>query len=262
MLTLLFQGWCCVAAMMLVLWLRQWRTNDASLVDVGWTYGLGLLAVFYAVYGTGWIGRRLLLGLLAGVWSLRLGTYLYLNRVRGKPEDGRYQTLRTSWGKRQHPYFFLFFQAQALLDVIFSLSFLPIALDARVGFTALEWGAIGLWLVAIGGEALADVQLAKFRSDRQNRGRTCRLGLWRYSRHPNYFFEWLHWWTYVLLGISAPRGALTLVAPALLLYLLWKVTGIPATEAQALKSRGEDYRRYQAETSAFIPWFPRKGVLP
>ena len=117
---------------------------------------------------------------------------------------------------------------------------------------------VAVWLLAVGGEVLADRQLAVWRANPAHRGRVCRAGLWRYSRHPNYFFEWLHWWSYPLLAWGSPEWQLTLLGPALMLYTLLKVTGIPYTEQQALASRGDDYRAYQHSTSAFIPWFPKK----
>jgi steroid 5-alpha reductase family enzyme len=117
------------------------------------------------------------------------------------------------------------------------------------------------------GEWTADRQLARFRADPANRGKTCRAGLWRSSRHPNYFFQSLFWWTFVLLSVGAPHAWLTLISPLIILFLILKVTGIPPTEERALQSRGEDYRAYQRTTSAFIPWFPRRdpqasGVKP
>jgi steroid 5-alpha reductase family enzyme len=114
-----------------------------------------------------------------------------------------------------------------------------------------------LWLIAVAGEAVADAQLAAFRADASNKGKTCRAGLWRYSRHPNYFFEWTHWLAY---AVMLPEDWRVWVSPALMLYFLLRVSGIPATEAQALRSRGEDYRRYQRETSMFVPWPPQTGV--
>ena len=87
-----------------------------------------------------------------------------------------------------------------------------------------------------------------------------RQGLWRYSRHPNYFFQWLTWVAYALMALAAPWGWIGLLAPLLILYLIVFVTGIPPSEEQALKSRGDDYRRYQRETSAFVPWFPRRAA--
>ena len=120
--------------------------------------------------------------------------------------------------------------------------------------------AVGLliWTISVLGESIADAQLARFRSNPANRGKTCRIGLWNYSRHPNYFFEWLHWWSYVAIAWSAPYGWTTLLAPALMWFFLFKVTGIPATEAQAVISRGDDYKLYQQTTSVFVPWFPKR----
>ena len=126
------------------------------------------------------------------------------------------------------------------------------------------WDPAGalLWCFSVGNTILTDRQLAQFRAIPDHRGKTCRVGWWRYSRHPNYFFEWLHWWSYVVLAAGSPFWWATLAAPATMLYLLFRVTGIPPTEAQALASRGEDYRSYQRTTSMFFPWRPRKGEGP
>jgi len=123
------------------------------------------------------------------------------------------------------------------------------------------WKAIAVvvWLIAVMGEGMADSQLAAHRMDPANRGKTCRSGLWRYSRHPNYFFEFLHWFTYVFLSIGMGTGwvAVSLIGPALMLAFLYRVTGIPYTEAQALRTRGADYAEYQRTTSPFVPLPPK-----
>jgi steroid 5-alpha reductase family enzyme len=107
------------------------------------------------------------------------------------------------------------------------------------------------------GESAADFQLMYFKSKPANHGVICQVGLWKYSRHPNYFFESLIWIAFALFAMGSPYGYVALIAPMLILYFLFRVTGIPATEAQALRSKGESYRRYQQTTSAFVPWFPR-----
>lgn len=255
---LVLLGWLGAAVLMTVLWLVQRARRDAGVVDVGWAAGLGLLAVFYGLFAGGSVSYRLLVALLAGLWSARLATYVFLNRVRGKPEDGRYQTLRRAWGRRAQLRFFLFFQAQGLLDVVLSLPFLVIAL--RGG--SLRWWAwvgVAVWALAVAGETIADVQLAHWRADPANRGRTCRRGLWNYSRHPNYFFEWLYWWVYVIVALGAHTWWFAFVGPALMTIFLFRVTGIPATERQALASRGDDYREYQRTTSMFVPWIKKTG---
>ena len=127
--------------------------------------------------------------------------------------------------------------------------------------------AIALAVRVAAGEPLRRARLAlqnwvwkaRFRARRESRGKTCREGLWRYSRHPNYFFEWLGWWAWVLAAVGSPLFLLSLSGPLFMLVFLFKITGIPATEEQALRSRGDDYRRYQRTTSMFVPWFPKKG---
>jgi len=251
------EAWGIAAALMAVLWGIQQRTRDAGVVDVGWAAGLGILAAFHSVLSEANAGRRLLVGGLAGVWALRLALHLLFDRVLGKPEDGRYQTIRANRGANPWLFFLVFFQAQALLDAVLAVPF-QVALESARPFPSLLDGlGVSVWLVAVLGESLADRQLARFRARPESRGKTCREGLWRYSRHPNYFFEWLHWLTYPILAWGAPWWALTLISPALMLFFLLRVTGIPATEAQALKSRGDDYREYQRTTSAFVPWLPR-----
>ena len=176
---------------MAALWAFQVRARDASHVDVGWAYLLGFLALLDAALGSGSTAHRTLIAVLGGLWSLRLGTYLLLNRVLGREEDGRYRELRRRWGDRANSRFFVFFQAQALLDVIFSVPFLLVAFDGGA-VEPLQWAGAALWLVGMVGESAADRQLAAWRAEPANRGLTCRAGLWRASRHPNYFFEWLN----------------------------------------------------------------------
>jgi steroid 5-alpha reductase family enzyme len=155
--------------------------------------------------------------------------------------------------------FLLFFEFQALLCLVLAAPFYLAASNPAPEITGLEYAGIAIWLAAIAGESIADRQLAAFKRDPANKGKTCRIGLWNYSRHPNYFFEWLIWVAFALFALDSPNGWAGLISPALILYFLFKVTGIPATEAQALRSRGEDYRRYQQTTSAFVPWFPRRS---
>ncbi len=262
-LALFLLGWALMALMQGSLWLVQRARRDAGVVDVGWAAGLGLLALLYAFADEGWLPRRILLAAVVGIWAFRLAFYLLRDRVlHATEEDGRYQQLRAAWGRRAQPLFFLFFQAQGLIDAILSIPFLIILTKTTGPFTGWDGLALAMWLVAVIGESIADRQLATWRANPANRGRTCRTGLWAWSRHPNYFFEWLHWWTYPLLAIGAPWAGLTLFAPALMLFFLFKVSGIPATEARALVTRGDDYRRYQREVSMFIPRPPRRVPAP
>lgn len=259
--SVLLPAWAAVAVVMAGLWAVQRRSGDAGIVDVGWAASLGAAGIAVAAFGDGDPLRRALAGAMIGLWGLRLAGYLFADRLGKDHEDGRYVNLRHYWGERAQPWFFVFFQAQAVIVVLFLL---PLA-AATANPRPLGLGdvlAVFIWLVSVGGESLADRRLSRFRSDPANRGKTCREGLWRYSRHPNYFFEWLHWWAYVALAASADGWSwlVALLGPVLMLVFLYRLTGIPYTEAQALKSRGDDYREYQRTTSAFFPWFPRSSA--
>lgn len=254
---LVLTGALLVCGMMLVLWVIHLLIRNAAVVDVGWAAGLGILAIYYAIAGNGFSTRKIVIATMAGIWSLRLASYLLFARVIGHPEEGRYVELRQSWKTNLAVRFFFFFQFQALLDLVLSLPFLLACLDARVPLGPFEIAGAVIWIVGMIGEAISDAQLDKFKKNPANKGKTCRAGLWNYSRHPNYFFEWTIWVGYATFAIASPWGWLGLLSPALILYFLLGLTGIPATEAQALRSRGEEYRQYQRTTSAFIPWFPR-----
>ncbi len=256
---LLPTGYAPMAVVMLGVYLISRRIHNAGLVDVAWSGGIGVLAIFFAVQATGDTGRRILTAVLAAGWSLRLAYYLLTDRVLGESaEDGRYQMLREKWQDRAERNLAIFFQVQAMWVVLFAAALLPaMYLKAPLG----EWydvAAVLVWLVAVGGESLADYQLSRFRRRPGSKGKTCREGLWRYSRHPNYFFEWIHWFTYVFLAWSSAAVWLALLGPAVMLAFLYKITGIPYTEKRALAGRGEDYRRYQKTTSAFVPLPPKR----
>lgn len=248
-----------MGAVMVALWLYALRRHEADVVDLGWTVGLGAAAVFYAACLPGGVpGRRWLVAAMAAIWSGRLGWYLW-RRVREPGEDGRYRDLRAKWGDRARRRFFVFFQAQGILVALLSLHFMiaMLASDAALGWLDVLGGLV--LLTSVAGESIADRQLERFRADPANKGRVCQDGLWRYSRHPNYFFEWFHWLAYVPLTIGTAWLPVMLVAPVTLVLLILFVTGIPPTEAQSLRSRGEAYREYQRTTSAFFPWFPKKS---
>ncbi len=245
-----------VVAVMLVAWAAQWKTRNAGVVDVAWSANLAFLAILYGWLGTGLPARRLLVSLMGGIAGLRLAAHIH-RRSHGKPEDGRYQALRTQWGGNIDVKFLFFFLFQGALDLFLATPFLLAAVNPAGRIAPLEWIGAAIWIVAIAGETSADRALERFKSDPANGGKTCREGLWRYSRHPNYFFEWLVWIAYAVFALASPHGWLALACPAVMLYFLLRVTGIPATEAQALKSRGDAYREYQRTTSAFVPWRPR-----
>lgn len=234
------------------------RLDNYGIVDVAWSYAFAAVAAFYAFAGAGWTGRRALLAAMVITWSLRLGTHLWVRVARHHPaEDTRYVQLRRDWAVDFNRKMAGFFQLQAVSVVLLGLGFVVAAQNPVARWHALEIAGAVVWLLAISGEAIADAQLAAFKGRPENRGQVCAVGLWRYSRHPNYFFEWLIWVGYALFALASPGGWLGLIGPAGILYLLVRVTGIPLAEQQSLRSRGDAYRRYQAVTSAFVPW-PRR----
>jgi steroid 5-alpha reductase family enzyme len=251
--------WLLMAATMGVGWQWQRRHTNAGVVDVLWAAGLGAGAIILAIVGNGAGAPRALLAILGAAWSARLAAHLWV-RVRRDGEDGRYRHLRSLWGDRQWRWL-AFFQLQALLMPVFALPFAAVAVNPR---SAPAWlaAAVTIWGVGVAGEALADAQLSRFRADPANRGRTCRDGFWRYSRHPNYFFEWLHWFAYVALAAGSPLWGLAWLGPLGMWVFLRFLSGVPWTEAQALRSRGEDYRDYQRCTPMLFPWFPRRSQFP
>lgn len=247
--------------LMLVVWVISLRIRNAGIVDIAWALGFAPLAILYRASGDGEPIRQNLITLMVVIWSIRLGVHLW-KRVMGHhpEEDGRYRELRAAVAGRENLFFFWFFQAQALLLAALSIPCLLSNFDTRIRLGLTDWLGFTLWAVALGGEALADRQLGAFKADPSNRGKVCTTGLWHYSRHPNYFFEWLVWVAFFLFALPAPWGWTTILAPALMLFFLLRVTGIPYTEQQSLRSKGDAYRTYQRTTNAFIPWFPKKDI--
>jgi steroid 5-alpha reductase family enzyme len=173
-------------------------------------------------------------------------------------EDVRYAKMREKWGENLKSQVLIFFELQAVLIVLLSAPFLIGCLNSQPRISFLEWTGVAVWALAILGEAIADWQLKKFRSRPENKGKICQAGLWNYSRHPNYFFEWLVWVGFFLFAWDSPGGCFTVFCPALMLFFLLRVTGIPLTEELSVKSKGDAYREYQRTTSAFVPWFKKK----
>lgn len=252
-----------MSSLMIIVWLKAVRINNYSIVDAAWAFGFFLNALALGTLGPGSLSRKGLIFFMVSAWSLRLSFFLYRRTSEHHPqEDSRYKSLRESYEKKPHPNvrksFFWFFQYQAWSISILSLPFLLIIQNANPEFNSVEYTGFTLWILALSGESLSDYQMAKFKRSPGNKGKTCKTGLWRYSRHPNYFFESLIWWAFFLMALPSHYGYLTLYCPLLILFLLLKVTGIPLSEEQSLKSRGEDYLQYQQETSIFIPWFWKK----
>ena len=247
------------AALMALAWVVQQWSGNSGWVDTIWTFSLGLLGVAGALWphAGGLFARQLLVALLVAAWSLRLGIHIAL-RTLNITDDPRYAEFARQWGDAAPRKMFAFLQAQAFVSV--PLVFAIFVAAHRPG-SALGWqdvcGAIIL-VVAIAGEGLADAQLKRFRGVAANRVRVCDVGLWHWSRHPNYFFQWLGWCAYPVIAVAVdyPWGVLTALAPVLMYWILVYVTGIPPLEQQMQRSRGAAYRDYQARTSKFFPFPP------
>jgi steroid 5-alpha reductase family enzyme len=259
-----------LSLLMALAWVVQQRTGNSGWVDTIWTFSVGLVgagSALWPIAGSAPNARQWLVAALVATWSLRLGAHIAI-RTSAISDDPRYAAFAHEWGANASRRMFIFLQNQAfgslpLVFAIFVAAHVPKnALGPQDGLGAL------ILFAGIAGEALADAQLRRFRTNPANRGKICDVGLWRWSRHPNYFFEWLCWLAYPVIAIAIddplgyPWGWASLLAPAFMYYFLVHVTGIPPLEEQMLRSRGMRYRDYQSRTSAFFPLPPRTGAMP
>jgi steroid 5-alpha reductase family enzyme len=244
-----------VVTMGTLLWLLSLRLQDASIVDIFWGPLLLLQAVIYAALLDGFDGRRLLVLAIVATWSVRLATHI-ASRHGGRGEDERYARWRrehgAAWPVRS---LFQVFWLQALLSWVIGAPLL-VAMSSPAGWGPLDAIGLALWVIGFAFEAVGDYQLTAFVRDPANQGRTIRTGLWRYSRHPNYFGDATQWWSFWLIAASA-GGWWTVFAPALMTFLLVRVSGIGLLE-RTIADRREGYAEYMRTTSAFIP-LPPKG---
>jgi len=225
-------------------------------VDVVWAASFGVL-VLYWLSARDWGGLRqqVFAGMFV-LWSLRLASHLY-SRWAGHQfgEDQRYANFHEEWAPKSDLVMFGFFLLQALSVWLLAAPMYPVLTDESTQLELLHWIALALFVLAVLGEMTADRQLQHFKRT-VGKG-VCREGLWAWSRHPNYFFEFLIWVSFSLFVLGSPRGWSSLIGPALIYYFLNYKTGIPATEEQSLKSKGDAYLQYQKEVSAFFPIPPK-----
>jgi steroid 5-alpha reductase family enzyme len=250
-----------IALIMLVavftgVWAWQLKSKNAGMIDPVWAISLGWVAVLYAVLGNGDLTTRIIVGAGGFVWGLRLGLHLW-KRNAGHDEDPRYRKFREQWGARANPKMFAFFQLQVVISMLVSISFIVPAYRVTAPGTVGVLLAVLVWIGSITGEALADLQLRRFKADNSNKGKVCRAGLWRYSRHPNYFFECVHWVAYIPLAVgTGPWIIAMFLPPVLMAWLPMRVSGVPMVEAASAKKR-EDHARYMRTTDTLIPCPPR-----
>ncbi|EGP09812.1 Hypothetical protein CSIRO_0620 [Bradyrhizobiaceae bacterium SG-6C] len=245
-----------LSLVMATAWL-VWRVSrNSGWVDTIWTFGLGTIGCLSAFLAPGGGPRRFIVGSLIVVWSLRLGLHI-ARRTTGIVDDPRYAALAKGWGADASRQMFWLLQKQALVSIPLAFSMFLAASNPYPAIRTQDIFAILIFVVAIGGEALADRQLRHFRSNAKNRDSICDTGLWKWSRHPNYFFEWLGWIAYPLfaidLGGGFPWGFAAIAGPICMYWLLVHVSGIPPLEDHMLNRHGSRFRDYQSKTSAFFP---------
>lgn len=248
---------CCL--IMALVWLWAKKIRNAGVVDVFWALNFPVITFITFFLSDGFEPRKILICGMFILAELRLGIHLW-QRVIGhlSEEEGRYQQLRKEWGDKADRNFFVFFQFQAVSNVILAIPFFIVTANPSQSISILEYLGAGIWAIAFFGEMIADRQLAEFKKGPKNKGQVCDTGLWYYSRHPNYFFEWVTWLAYFVFALASPWGIVAIISPAIILYLLTRVTGVPNNEEQNLRSKPEAYKKYQETTSAFFPWFKKK----
>jgi steroid 5-alpha reductase family enzyme len=245
-----------IIGMMILLWALSLRMKNSSIVDIFWGAGFVIMTWLYSLLTPdGFIVRKLLISMLVTIWGLRLSTHVFL-RNHGKPEDFRYQKWRKESGKIWWwKSFFQVFLLQGILLWIISAPLLAAQYGAKPAqLIVSDYLGMFLWVVGFFFEATGDSQLKHFRADPANKGKVMSKGVWRYTRHPNYFGDATQWWGYFLIAVSA-GGWWTIFSPILMTFLLLRVSGVALLE-KTLETR-PGYKEYIDQTSAFIPWFPR-----
>ena len=254
----LAKGSMAVLMTFLIFWVISLFIKNPSIIDVCWGTGFIVMAYIFIVNGAGWTTRNIFMFGLVAIWGIRI-SYFVLKRLNfGKIEDHRYTNIREKWKPYIRFNFLVFFVFQALIEIFISLSLLYIAVNTADGLNLIEMLGIALCLTAIIAEAVADEQLERFKKDLNNKGKVCEIGLWNYSRHPNYFFEFAVWASFFIFALGSPYGWIAFISPLIVLHLVLNVSGIPLAEKLSLERRGEPYKKYQETTSAFVPLPKRK----
>ena len=248
---------------MALAWVIARQPGRSGWTDVSWSYAVGLAGVAAALapVGSGVGGRRWFVAVLIGIWSLRLGTHILQRTLKGG-DDPRYAELRRRWGDIFSRRLFWFLQVQAAAGFVLILSIVVAARNPAPFPAWSDWAGMAIMVLATAGETIADRQLQGFAARTQNKQAVADQGMWGWSRHPNYFFDWLGWFAYALIAIGPDGrfawGWLALSGPAFIYWLLVHVSGIPPTEEHMLRSRGEKFRDYQRRVNAFFPWPQRR----
>jgi steroid 5-alpha reductase family enzyme len=258
MITLFFQASLIILVLLILLWVVSVFIKNVSIVDLFWGFGFVVINTFYVLSSSEVTARQLLVLVLVSVWGLRLSVYLAWRNI-GKAEDFRYQEFRRKYGPERY-WWFSFFQTFLLQGVLMMLISTPL-LGANFGeqnsrLQWLDYAGILVWIIGFSFEAGGDFQLARFKSNPQNKGKVLNTGFWKYTRHPNYFGDSAVWWSYALFCIAAGSYWLSL-GSVLMTLLIIKVSGVALLE-KSLTNTKPQYSEYIRKTNAFIPWFPKK----
>lgn len=240
------------------LWLLSLTIKDCGIIDIFWGTGFVIIAWLYA-FLTDWetMGLRnfIFLGMVT-LWGLRLSIYLAMRNI-GKPEDYRYAAWREENGKRWWWFsFFKVFTLQGILLWIISAIYLPIFL-AKGNLEILDYVGIVFWAIGLYFEAVGDWQMMCFKKYPINKGKVMDQGLWKYTRHPNYFGDSMVWWGFFFFSLAHPQGIYFIICPIIMTFFLVKVSGVVMLE-EGLKKTKPGYEEYVRKTAVFIPWWPRK----
>lgn len=239
---------------MCFMWMVYRGLKNPSVVDASWSIGLMISGLIY-LGSMPITPRNAVVGALLALWALRLAGYLWYTRILQGHLDKRYTELSNNWKINQHLGFFLNFQLQGILILIISFIFYLISISKSVSLTLMDIIGIVMILVGVIGESAADIQLYRYK--KHQKGGVCDIGLWHYSRHPNYFFDWLTWSGFTVFALQSSHGYFGLLSLLVLYLIFTRITG-PLTERGSVQSRGQKYIDYQKQTSMFFPWFKRK----
>ena len=244
---------------MTALFLLAWAVEDNSIVDIAWGPGFILVAWLSLLWGVGPLLRPVLVTGMVTVWGSRLSAHIYF-RNRGQGEDFRYAEWRREWGRWfRLRSFFQVFMLQGFFMLVIAWEVVLINTRSGPGMTWLDALGVTVWGVGFLFQAVGDAQLSGFKQDPSNRGEVLDTGLWRYTRHPNYFGEAVMWWGIFLMALNVPGGWMGVLSPVVITGLLLKVSGVPMLE-EDMEERRPGYRDYVRRTSAFIPLPPREDA--
>jgi steroid 5-alpha reductase family enzyme len=244
----------------LIYWIWIWavKIENFSIIDAAWSGAFFIHCVIFFGLSYGYTFRKMIFLAMMGLWSIRLAYFLTKRISSHHPqEDTRYAQLRAEYGASYKKRFLYFFMMQAVSISFLTLPAIFVFNNMNESLHILEYLGLFLFAVSLAGESIADQQMNAFKSNPANKGKVCNVGLWKYSRHPNYFFESCIWFSFYVFMLATPGLWWAIYAPLTILFLLLKVTGVPPSESQSLKSRGDAYREYQQKTSVFFPWFPK-----